>query len=83
LEAYGGELAEKPRVTVLNKIDALDEEERISALKELEKASGGSVMMMSGVARDGVVEVLRTLRGQINEDRLRQRPVEEAEPWRP
>ena len=31
LEAYGGELADKPRVTVLNKIDALDEEERASA----------------------------------------------------
>jgi GTP-binding protein len=83
LEAYGGDLAEKPRVTVLNKIDALDEEERAEAEKELEKASGGPVMLMSGVAREGVTEVLRALRGQIDEDRLRHRPVQENEPWQP
>lgn len=83
LEAYGGDLADKPRVTVLNKIDALDEEEREAARKALETASGGAVMMMSGVAREGVTEVLRTLRGQIDEDRLRHRPAEDVEPWRP
>ena len=83
LERYGAELAEKPRVTVLNKIDALDEEERASALKALKKACGGDVMMMSGVAREGVTDVLRALRSQIDDDRLRQRPVQEAEPWRP
>ena len=83
LEAYGGDLAEKPRVTVLNKIDALDDEEREAACAELEQAAGGSVMLMSGVAREGVTDVLRGLRGQIDDDRLRHKPVEEAEPWRP
>ena len=83
LEAYGGDLAGKPRITVLNKIDAMDEKARTKALKELKKASGGEVMMMSGVAREGVIEVLRTLRGQIDDDRLRHRPVAEEEPWRP
>ena len=83
LAAYGAGLADKPRITVLNKIDALDEEERAEARKDLENASGGSVMMMSGVARDGVTEVLRKLRTQIDDDRLRHRPVEEEEPWRP
>lgn len=83
LAAYGAGLAEKPRITVLNKIDALDEEERAEARKILEKASGGSVMMMSGVSRDGVTDVLRMLRAQIDDDRLRHKPVEEEEPWRP
>jgi len=83
LAAYGAGLAEKPRITVLNKIDALDEEERAEAGKILEKASGGSVMMMSGVSRDGVTDVLRMLRAQIDDDRLRHKPVEEEEPWRP
>ena len=83
LEAYGGELAEKPRVTVLNKVDALDEEEQATALKALKKASGGEVMTMSGVAKTGVTEVLRALRARIDADRLRHRPAEEAEPWRP
>ncbi|MEM8655653.1 MAG: GTPase ObgE [Pseudomonadota bacterium] len=83
LEAYGGDLADKPRVTVLNKIDALDEDERTAARTALEEASGGSVMLMSSVAREGVTEVLRALRSQIDDDRLRHRPAEEAEPWRP
>ncbi len=83
IEAYGEQLGDKPRVTVLNKVDALDEEERASALKELKKASGGEVMVMSGVARTGTTEVLRALRAQIDDDRLRKRPVEETEAWRP
>jgi GTP-binding protein len=83
LEAYGGHLAEKPRVTALNKIDALDDEERAAAQAELEDASGGPVMMMSGVSKEGVTEVLRALRAEITEDRLRQRAEEEPEPWRP
>ncbi|MGB7243841.1 MAG: GTPase ObgE [Sulfitobacter sp.] len=83
LEAYGGDLAEKPRVTVLNKTDALNEDVIASARKDLENASGGSVMTMSGVSGDGVTEVLRALRGQIEDDRLRFRPAEEAVPWQP
>lgn len=84
LEAYGGHLADKPRITVLNKIDALDDEERAAAHAELETACGGSVLEMSGVAREGVIEVLRALRAQIDDDRLRQRIAEdEPEPWQP
>ncbi|MEQ6203396.1 GTPase ObgE [Sulfitobacter sp. HNIBRBA2951] len=83
LEAYGGELADKPRVTVLNKVDALDEEELASARAELEKACGGSVMPMSGVARTNTVEVLRALRSRIDADRLRQNATGEQAPWQP
>ncbi|MDA7964237.1 GTPase, partial [Ruegeria sp.] len=83
LEAYGGELAEKPRITVLNKVDALDDDERALAKSELEEAVGGPVMTMSGVAHLGVTEVLRALRAQIDENRLRQKPAEEAQPWQP
>ena len=81
LEAYAGPLAEKPRLTVLNKIDALDDEELKSAKEELEKASEGPVMTMSGVAKTGVTEVLRELRQIIDGPET----VEEAEdaPWRP
>ena len=84
LEAYGGHLADKPRVTVLNKVDALNEEERATALKEMKKVSGESVLMMSGVSREGVTEVLRALRAQIEEGRLRQRlPADEDLTWQP
>jgi len=83
LEAYGGHLADKSRITVLNKIDALDEDELAEAKAELEEAVGAPVMVMSGVAKLGVPEVLRALRSEIDEDRLRSKPVEEAPKWHP
>ena len=84
LEAYGGALADKPRITALNKIDALDDEARLAATAVLEEASGGPVMQMSGVSHDGVTEVLRALRSQIDEDKLRYAiQEEEPETWQP
>ncbi|MGI3167652.1 GTPase ObgE [Pseudooceanicola sp. C21-150M6] len=84
LEAYGGELADKPRITVLNKIDSLDDELRQMQREELEAVVGGPVMMMSGASKEGVTEVLRALRAKISEDRLRYAPAdEEDEPWQP
>jgi GTP-binding protein len=84
LEAYGGELAQKPRITVLNKVDALDEEERDYFKAELERVSGGSVMLMSGVSREGTDTVLRALRAQIDDTRLREKKSqEEPQKWQP
>ena len=83
LEAYGGELADRPRITVLNKIDAMDEELLASASAELKKACGGPIMMMSGVAKTNTVDVLRALRGEIDANRLRETAGEEEAPWQP
>ncbi len=83
LEAYGGDLAYKPRITALNKIDSLDDEERKAARDALAEACGSTPMMMSGVSREGVTEVLRALRAEIDEDRLRQNPEPEETEWRP
>ena len=83
LEAYGGALADKPRLTVLNKIDALDDEERADRKAALE-AVAGPVMAMSGVSREGVLDVLRAMRRQIEAHRKAERDaVEEPNPWRP
>ena len=83
IAAYADELANKPRITVLNKIDALDAETLAERASALEKATGGPVLLMSSVARNGVTEVLRALRGEIDDERLRQKPEEEAETWHP
>jgi GTPase len=84
LEAYGGELAEKPRITALNKIDALSDDEIAEKAAALREASGGEVMLISGVARTGVTEALRALRARIDAGRLRMRAGrEEVAPWRP
>jgi len=83
LEAYGGHLADKARVTVLNKVDALDDDERALARAQLEQAAGGPVVLMSGVSHEGVKDVLRALRAEIAEDKLRTGPVQEETPWQP
>ncbi|WP_264213633.1 GTPase ObgE [Leisingera thetidis] len=83
LEAYGGVLATKPRITALNKVDAIDPEERDEKRAALEAAVGGPVLMMSGVSREGLNEVLRAVRAEINDDRVRMKPAEEEAPWQP
>jgi GTPase len=83
LELYGGVLGDKPRITALNKVDALDQTERSERTSALE-AVAGPAMLMSGVSREGLTEVLRALRAEIDEDRLRHREAgEEQRPWRP
>ena len=84
LEAYGGDLALKPRVTVVNKIDALDHEERAAVQAALAAAVGAPVMTMSGVSSEGVTEVLRAVRAENEDDRVRLKPVpEDVEKWHP
>ncbi|MDF0600542.1 GTPase ObgE [Psychromarinibacter sp. C21-152] len=84
LDAYGEGLAEKPRITALNKIDALDDELREMQRAELEAACGGPVFLMSGVSGEGLTEVLRALKAQIDADRLRMRAAgQEDAPWSP
>ncbi|PIE10539.1 MAG: GTPase ObgE [Rhodobacterales bacterium] len=82
LREYGGALADKPRVTVLNKTDALDDELVADQKAQLE-AVAGEVMVMSGASGAGVTDVLRALRARIDEDRLRHKTPEEDAPWQP
>ncbi len=82
VEAYGDILGGKSRVTVLNKVDALSEEDLAEKKAELE-AVAGPVLLMSGAAQQGTTEVLRALRKEISEDRIRQKPIEEPEKWQP
>jgi len=83
LEAYGGALADKPRITVLNKVDALAEAARAEARAALETAAGGPVMEMSGVSGEGVEAVLRALRAAIDAARVPASDPEEQDPWTP
>lgn len=84
LEMYGGDLFHKPRVTVLNKIDALDDDEIAEKLAEIHASTGGRAMVMSGVAGIGVTEVLRTLRSVIDRQKADERAEgQEPEQWAP
>jgi len=59
LEAYGAELADKPEILALNKIDALDADTREAKAAELAAASGAPVRQVSGAAGIGVTDLLR------------------------
>jgi GTP-binding protein len=83
IEAYGEGLADKPRITALNKIDALDDEERAFLKEELERKAGHEVMLMSGVSKEGLTDVLRALRKYVKSTRTREQQSEEAESWQP
>jgi GTP-binding protein len=84
LEEYGGDLADKPRITVLNKIDALNEEEREEKRAALEEVADGPVLMMSGVTKEGVTEVLRASRAVIEGSKVEERAEQEEDrPWQP
>nr|WP_295829409.1 GTPase ObgE [uncultured Azospirillum sp.] len=69
LEAYGGNLADKPEVIGLNKADALLDEEIEEKKAALEEASGAEVMVLSGATGQGVKQVLYRLLTVIKESK--------------
>jgi GTP-binding protein len=86
LEAYAPELMEKPRVTALSKVDALDPDTRAERLAELRAAAEGPVLALSSATGEGVREVLRALMAEIRAGRGVSAPgaaPAEAGPWRP
>ncbi|MDO5631337.1 MAG: GTPase ObgE [Paracoccus sp. (in: a-proteobacteria)] len=83
LEKYSPILMAKPRITALNKIDALDDETLAERRAELETEIGGPVMLMSGVSKTGVTEVLRALWTQVAAHRVDQAPKQAPEAWQP
>ncbi|MCQ0969992.1 GTPase ObgE [Paracoccus sp. TK19116] len=83
LAAYSPVLMDKPRVTALNKIDALDDETLAERKDALEAAIGGPVLTMSGFSGSGVQDVLRALWSRIAEGRAVDAPADTPEPWRP
>lgn len=70
LQAYSQQLADKPELVVLNKIDLLTEEERRAALNELcaelELRADRDVLAISGAAREGLKPLLERLWRDVN-----------------
>lgn len=79
LELYDEQLAAKPEVVALSKIDALDEKEITKKQKALEKASGKKVFLISSVAREGVWECLNEVSKFITRDRRHKDEADEKE----
>lgn len=82
LAAYSPVLMSKPRITALNKIDALDDDTIAERRAALEAELGETVHLMSGVARQAVTEVLRALWTEIAPTRRTEDDEPDA-PWQP
>ena len=76
-------LMAKPRVTALNKIDALDDDTIAERQAVLESLTGGPVHLMSGVSKQGVPQVLRALWSEIAPSRGTGAEDQPEAPWRP
>jgi GTP-binding protein len=87
LEAYGADLADKPEILALNKIDALDPETVEAKAAELEAAAGVAPRRVSGVAGVGVTELLRAAYALVRERRAEAAAAahgpQAEEEWRP
>ena len=75
LRLYGGGLADKPELLVLNKSDAMTPAEARSRRAALEKASGQPVMLLSGATGDNLPVVLRALMNRVHAVRQAPTPV--------
>ncbi len=60
LSRYSARLDQKPEIVVLNKTDALTDEDIATKKQALEKETHRPVLTMSGVAQKGLTDVLRT-----------------------
>lgn len=90
LELYNPLLAQKPEVVVLNKCDALPQEEVSQKQEALEKAIGKKVFTMSAIAKKGIFDCLLAVNKYITRDRKKKDEVEVApeasepsKPWSP
>ena len=69
LAAYGGGLADKPEILVLNKSDAMTAREAAARRAALARAAGQPVVLVSAVSGDGLTQLLRSVQGIIVEAR--------------
>ena len=91
LAKYAEDLAKKPEIVVINKIDALSEEELAEKIALLAKVTDQKIHTMSAVAKTNVPDILRALLRVIEGKRpvdSDEPPLEEVEeksdkPWSP
>lgn len=88
LEAYGGDLVDKPRLVALNKIDLVDDELADAYARELLKAGADEVFPISGATGKGMSKLMDAIIDYLPFATVTERPTgarEEADdtPWSP
>jgi GTP-binding protein len=83
LKAYGQELAKKPEVIAINKIDALGPELAEDQRKTLSKAIRKKVYLISAISGEGVTEAMDAVWAYIEAGRQAERDKENHIPYQP
>ena len=71
LEAYGTELADKPEIVALSKVDAVDAETLKKQFDRLKRASKRTPLKLSAVSGSGMKEALETVLTTVATDKAR------------
>jgi len=84
LEDYDAELASRPEIVALNKIDALNEELVADQLATLKTVYDGDVLLISGVTGENVKRALGGIARHLDlQDAAEELEAEEADGWSP
>jgi GTP-binding protein len=84
LEAYGGELSEKPELVALNKVDAMTPDEASRKRTALSRAIGKEVRLVSGVSGAGVRDLVNEIAALLRARRAAEaQPETREEDWAP
>jgi GTP-binding protein len=83
LEAYGGELTDKPEILALSKADLVTPSALAAKKRALEKASGQTVYVLSAATRQGVDAVLDALIELAGRDAVKAASESGSRAWTP
>jgi GTP-binding protein len=83
LEAYGGELIDKPEILALSKADLVTPSALAAKKRALEKASGQTVYVLSAATRQGVDAVLDALIELAGRDAVKAASDSGSKAWTP
>ncbi len=81
LEAYGGDLTDKPEIVALNKIDAVSPDHLKQQVARLKRAAKTKPVLISALSRQGIDEALRALDAVIRDANAI--PEADAKPFEP
>ena len=82
LEAHSPELAARPQIVVLNKLDLVEDRYEIELWREECGKQGIDIMVASGLSGEGLEEVLAEVAHRLADQDARDEPAE-PEPWSP
>lgn len=83
LEDYDGELASRPQIVALSKVDALDQELVDDQLQQLRTVYDGEVLQLSSVSGEGVKPALFKLYEYLKIEDEKANATEDTEEWSP